>query len=70
MERNGIITVRGRDVTLIGNELKVGDEAPDFVVIDKDQKDRGLGDFNREAAKLSDNLAVLNISVDLPFAIA
>jgi thiol peroxidase len=33
-ERNGIITFKGNPFTLLGPELKVGDKAPDFVVVD------------------------------------
>jgi len=32
-ERTGIITVRGNPLTLVGEEVKVGDPAPDFVVL-------------------------------------
>jgi thiol peroxidase len=33
-ERSGIITMRGNPLTLVGNQVKVGDAAPDFTVID------------------------------------
>jgi thiol peroxidase len=33
-ERTGIITMRGNPLTLVGEEVKVGDPAPDFVVLD------------------------------------
>jgi thiol peroxidase len=33
-ERKGIITMRGNPLTLVGNEVKVGDKAPDFVILD------------------------------------
>ncbi len=33
-ERIGIITMKGSPLTLVGNEIKVGDAAPDFVVLD------------------------------------
>jgi thiol peroxidase len=33
-ERSGIITFKGNQFTLIGPELKVGDKAPDFAVVD------------------------------------
>ncbi|MGQ9509431.1 MAG: thiol peroxidase [Thermodesulfobacteriota bacterium] len=33
-ERTGWITFKGNPLTLIGNEVKVGDEAPDFIAID------------------------------------
>jgi len=35
-ERNGIITMHGNPLTLLGNELKVGDKAPDVELIDND----------------------------------
>lgn len=33
-ERSGIITFKGNPFTLVGPELKVGDKAPDFEVVD------------------------------------
>lgn len=94
MERKGVVTAHGNAVTLIGPELKAGDRAPDFTVLDQDLKEAGLGDFagkirlisvtpsldtpvcdmqarrfNQEAAGLPDTVAVLNVSMDLPFAI-
>lgn len=33
-ERSGIITMKGNPLTLVGNELKVGEMAPDFVTLD------------------------------------
>ncbi|HAM50121.1 MAG TPA: thiol peroxidase [Nitrospiraceae bacterium] len=95
MERKGMITIHGSPLTLIGKEIKVGDKAPDFTVLDGDLKRAGPKDFagklkvisvtpsldtpvcdlqarrfNQEAAKLPDTIAVLNISMDLPFAIS
>ena len=35
-ERAGIITVQGNPLTLLGNEVKIGDKAPDFEVTDND----------------------------------
>ena len=35
-ERAGIITMKGNPLTLLGEELKVGDPAPDFEVLDND----------------------------------
>ncbi|HZG71567.1 MAG TPA: thiol peroxidase [Chondromyces sp.] len=86
------VTFKGNPVTLIGNEVKVGDQAPDFKVLANDLSEVTLADtkgkvriisvvpsidtgvcdaqtrrFNEEAAKL-DNVQVLTISVDLPFA--
>mgnify|MGYP001814133965 CR=1 FL=1 len=36
IERAGIITMKGNPLTLAGKELKVGDLAPDFEVLDND----------------------------------
>lgn len=33
-ERAGIVTMKGNPLTLVGNEVKVGETAPDFVVLD------------------------------------
>jgi len=33
-ERAGIVTMMGNPLTLVGNEVKVGDPAPDFIVLD------------------------------------
>ena len=95
MERKGIVSMKGNPLTLIGPEVKVGDKAPDFKVIDGDLKEVSLKDFsgkitiisvtpsldtpvcdtqarrfNQEAAQLGDDIIVLNISMDLPFAIS
>lgn len=86
------VTFKGNPVTLIGNEVKVGDKAPDFKVLANDLSEVFLADskgqiriisvvpsidtgvcdaqtrrFNKEAALL-ENVKVLTISVDLPFA--
>ncbi len=36
IERAGLVTMKGRPVTLLGDPVKVGDAAPDFEVIAKD----------------------------------
>jgi len=86
------VTFKQEPVTLVGNEIKVGDKAPDFKVLTNDLKEVTLSDyegkvklisvvpsvdtgvcseqtrrFNEEADKL-DNVVVLTISMDLPFA--
>lgn len=86
------ITFKGNPVTLLGNEVKVGQKAPDFKVLANDLSevtlantkgevrlisvvpsiDTGVCDaqtrrFNEEASKL-DNVKILTVSVDLPFA--
>ncbi|MBF0564081.1 MAG: thiol peroxidase [Nitrospirae bacterium] len=95
MERKGVVTFQGNGLTLVGPEVKAGDKAPDFTVVDnglapvtlKDFAgkvklisvtpsldtpvcDAQLRKFNEEAAKLGNDVVVLNISMDLPFAIA
>ncbi|MGD1074587.1 MAG: thiol peroxidase [Thermodesulfovibrionales bacterium] len=94
MERKGVVTIHGKPLTLVGQAIRVGDKAPEFVVLDGELKEKRLKDFagklkiisvtpsldtpvcdlqarrfNQEAAKLPDTVAVLNISMDLPFAI-
>ena len=95
MERKGIVTVKGNPVTLIGSEVKVGDKAADFIVLDGALKEIKLSDFagkikvisvsasldtpvcdmqarrfNQEAAQLPKDVVILNITMDLPFAIS
>jgi|SRR5947209_4506226 len=92
MERAGATTLRGNPLTLIGPELKAGDDAPDFALVDNGLKpitlkDTGSGvriisvvpsldtpvcdaqtkKFNEAAADLP-GVAILSVSMDLPFA--
>jgi thiol peroxidase len=92
-ERAGLVTMRGNPVILLGNEVKIGDAAPNFTVVDTDLKpvefssfqgkvciissapsldtpvcDASTRRFNREAAGLDPEVAILAISMDLPFA--
>lgn len=92
-ERNGIVTLQGNPLTLVGDEVKVGDKAPAFKALDNSLGETGLDTyagkivvivsvpsldtpvcdietrrFNKEAAELGDDVAVLTISMDLPFA--
>jgi thiol peroxidase len=91
--RKGIVTMKGNAVTLVGEELKVGQPAPDFEVLNNDLKpvkfssykskvcvissvpsldtpvcDMETRKFNQMAAKLSADVNILTISMDLPFA--
>ncbi len=95
MERKNLITMHGNPLTLLGPDIRVGDKAPDFTVVDGDLNEVKLSSyagkikvisvtpsldtpvcdlqarrFNHEAASLPLDVAVLNISMDLPFAIA
>jgi thiol peroxidase len=94
-ERTGIVTIHGRPLTLVGTELKAGEKAPGFAVLDGEVNEVRSDDFrgkikvisvtpsldtpvcdlqarrfNHEAASLPEDVVVLNISMDLPFAIA
>ncbi|WP_318508012.1 thiol peroxidase [Bacillus sp. T3] len=86
------ITFKGNPVTLLGQEVKVGEKAPNFTVLANDLSpvtledskgsvrlisvvpslDTGVCDaqtrrFNEAAANL-ENVNILTVSVDLPFA--
>lgn len=86
------VTFKQNPVTLVGSELKVGDQAPDFTVVSNEMNDVSLNDykgnvklisvvpsidtgvcaeqtkrFNEEADKI-DNVQILTVSMDLPFA--
>ena len=86
------ITFKQNPVTLLGNEVKAGDKAPDFKVLRNDLTEASLSDykgkikiisvvpsidtgvcdaqtrkFNEIASKL-ENVQVITVSVDLPFA--
>ena len=92
-ERVGIITMKGKPLTLVGKALKEGDSAPDFEVLDNGLSPVKLASFrgkvcvissvpsldtpvcdmetrrfNQEAGKLSEDVQILTISMDLPFA--
>ena len=90
---NSKVSAKGNPIMLVGNEVKAGDIAPDFIVVDKGLAPRSLKDyegkvkvlaiypsidtgvcaaqnrkFNEMATGLSDDVVVLSISCDLPFA--
>lgn len=92
-ERPGAVTIKGNLLTLVGNEVHVGQQAPDFTVLDNDLEpvdfssfrgkvclissvpsldtpvcDAQTRRFNEEAAKLGEDVIILTISMDLPFA--
>ncbi len=87
------ITFKNNPVTLPGNEIKVGQQAPNFSVLGNDLSPIGLHHttgkvrlisvvpsldtgvcsdqtkrFSEEAVSLGENVEVLTISADLPFA--
>ena len=92
-ERDGLVTMKGNPITLMGIEPQVGDRAPDFVAIDNDLNpvnfdsfrgkvciissvpsldtpvcDMETRRFNDEAGRLGEDVEILTISMDLPFA--
>jgi len=52
-ERKGAVTVGGKPFTLVGPELKVGDKAPDFKLIDIEMNEVGLSDSKGKVRLLS-----------------
>jgi thiol peroxidase len=93
IERVGLFEFRGQNVTIVGEDIKVGDQAPEFSALTRDWVwmsalestqgkvriigslpslstsvcDRETKKFNQEAAALSDDVAILMVSMDLPF---
>jgi thiol peroxidase len=92
-ERAGLVTMRGNPVVLLGNEIKVGDKAPDCTLVANDLSPKSLSayqgkvciiyavpsldtpvcdmstrKFNEEAASLGPDVAIVVVSMDLPFA--
>ena len=92
-ERNEAATFMGNPLTLVGDEVKVGDKAPDFTLLKNDLSPASMADFagkvliltlvpsldtpvcdtetrrfNSEAAALGEDVAILAVSMDLPFA--
>jgi thiol peroxidase len=53
MERPGATTMRGKPLTLVGPELKPGDTAPDFTVIDTSLKEVSLKDTGNKVRIIS-----------------
>jgi thiol peroxidase len=53
MERPGATTLKGNPLTLIGPELKAGDQAPEFNLVDNGLKNVTLADTGRNVRILS-----------------
>jgi thiol peroxidase len=95
MPKKRQVTFAGNPLTLTGTEVKTGEKAPAFTVLEKDLSPVSLSDFagkvkiisvtpsldtpvcdlqarkfNDDAKTLPANIVVLNISMDLPFAVA
>ena len=92
-KRTGVVKFAGNPIALLGNEVKVGDKAPAFTLLDNGLGEKTLADyagkvkvisvvpsldtgvcdaqtrwFNQNVSKLGENVVVLTVSVDLPFA--
>ena len=92
-KRTGVVTFAGNPIALLGKEVKVGDKAPAFTLLDNELGEKTLADyagkvkvisvvpsldtgvcdaqtrwFNQNVSKLGENVVVLTVSVDLPFA--
>lgn len=93
MERVDAVTLKKNPVTLLGDEVRLGQKALDFKVLDDSLKERFLGEFkgkikliasvpsldtpvcdseikrfNDEMSKLSKDIVIIFVSMDLPFA--
>lgn len=92
-ERTGVVTMKGKPLTLIGPALAVGSALPDFVLTANDMSDLSSASykdkvlvlsvvpsldtgvcalqtrtFNQKASQLSEDVVILTVSMDLPFA--
>ena len=92
-KRTGVVTFAGNPIALLGKEVKVGDKAPAFTLLDNGLGEKTLADyagkvkvisvvpsldtgvcdaqtrwFNQNVSELGENVVVLTVSVDLPFA--
>ena len=52
-ERAGLVTMKGNPITLLGPDLKVGDNAPDFVAINNDLSPVSFDSFRGKVCILS-----------------
>ena len=94
IETKGIFAAKGNPLTLLGNQIKPGDAAPEIIASDNTLKDVKLSDFkgkvvvvsvfpsidtgvcatqtrtfNKRATELSEDVVILTMSKDLPFAL-
>ena len=53
MERKGIVTFQGNPLTLMGAELRAGDQAPDFTLLDNELNEVRLSDFRGKTKVIS-----------------
>ena len=53
VERNGAVTMRGNPLTLVGNELNIGEPAPDVEVLDNDLNPVNLSNYKGKVCIVS-----------------
>ena len=53
MERTGVITFKGNPLTLLGPELHIGEDAPDFNVVNGSLEAVGLSNFSGKTIVIS-----------------
>ena len=51
-DRPGAVTMKGNPLTLVGNEVRVGDKAPEFTAIDTDMKPVALSSLRGKTVVL------------------
>jgi thiol peroxidase len=95
MERKGILKFNGQEVTVVGADILIGDQAPEFVAQATDWSivsalestqgkvriigsllsvstsvcDRETRRFNEEAVALGQDVAIIMVSMDLPWTL-
>ncbi len=95
IERKGIFKFSGMDVTVVGADMQVGQQAPEFTATGTDWSevnalentrgkvriigslpslstsvcDRETRRFNQEAASLGEDIAILMVSMDVPYTL-
>ncbi len=52
-ERQGLITIHGNPLTLLGTPVKAGDKAPDFTALDNDLAPKSLADYSEKVLVLA-----------------
>jgi len=52
-QRPGAVTFKGNPMTLVGNEVKPGDKAPDFQLVGTDLSEKRLADFKGKTIVLN-----------------
>ena len=52
-ERKNVVTFKGTPITLLGEEVKVGDKAKDFTVLANDLKEVKLSDYKGKVVIIS-----------------